>query len=343
MTQQTKREIMIKPQDIEFHTPTKADYLQAETNFFGFTIPEERLMGSVYTVTRKGLGVTSSDVVIFGSLAECRSESLYLDNRQHLPAPERLSDYSLPSGLNVKAFNPREYRVDYVGFDDTEIHFDFKGLMEPFDIHDPSHSPMVTQESYDRNKDSGFGSGYGGHFDLTGHVTGRLKLRGKEYKIDCVETMDHSWGARPEIDMPPIGWMHAHFGKDLAFHWIHACDFSKPVGSQVKLAHGYVMEKGEVYGLTDLNARIVRNGVVTSALEVTATDKRGKTWQLYGTAEVGSPWVCYVSTSLYVAMVRWTLPNGRVGYGITQENQSLQSLVRAHGKRWTDRVSRVAS
>ena len=38
---------MIKPHDIEFHTPTNADYLQAETNFFGFTIPEERLMGSV--------------------------------------------------------------------------------------------------------------------------------------------------------------------------------------------------------------------------------------------------------------------------------------------------------
>ena len=334
---------MIKPEDIEFHTPANADYLYAETNYFGFTIPEERLMGSVYVVNRKGLGVTSADVVIFGSLADCRSESLYIDNRQHLPAPERLSDCKLASGLEVKAFNPRDYRVKYTGFEDTALHFDFKGIMEPFDIHDPNHSPMVSRESYDRHADSGFGSGYGGHFDLTGHLTGSLRLRGKEYKIDCIETMDHSWGPRPEIDMPPIGWMHAHFGKDLVIHWIHACDFSKPVGCQIKLAHGYVVENGEVYGLTSLNARIVRSGVVTTGFEVMATDKRGKTWNLFGTAEVGSPWICYISTAVYVAMVRWSLPDGRVGYGITQENQSLQGLVRARGKRWTDQVSRVTS
>lgn len=33
---------MIKDSDIEFHTPENADYLWAETNYFGFSIPEEK-------------------------------------------------------------------------------------------------------------------------------------------------------------------------------------------------------------------------------------------------------------------------------------------------------------
>jgi hypothetical protein len=334
---------MIKPEDIEFHHPANADYLYAETNYFCFTIPEERLMASVYTVTRKGLGVTAVDVVVYGALVDCRSECLYIDNRQHLPAPEKLSDYHVPTGLNVRALSPRNYRVDYVGLEDTEIHFDFKGLMEPFDIHDPDHSPKAAPRDYDRNAASGFGSGYGGHFDLTGHISGTFKLRGKEYPIDCVETMDHSWGARPEINMAPIGWMHAHFGKDLALHWIHGCDFTKPVGSQHVLAHGYAMENGKVYGLTDLKVRTVRAGVIMSAMEIEATDKRGKVWKMYGTAEIGAPWVCYISTMLYAAMMRWTLADGRVGYGMSQENQSLQDLTRRRGKRWTDAASHISS
>ncbi len=334
---------MIKQEDIDFHTPENADYLWAETNYFSFIIPEEQLFGSVYMVFRKGIGVMSADVAIHGALVDNRAECLYIDNRQHLPAPEKLSDFETPSGLKVKVDNPRDYRIDYVGFDDTEVHFDFRGLMEPFDIHDPKHSPNAQADEHDQAEGSGFGTGYGGHFDLTGKITGNLKLRGKDYTIDCVETMDHSWGPRPEIDMLGIGWMHAHFGEDLAIHWIVLCDYEKPVGEQQTFAHGYVLEDGKVYGLKDVKLRTVRTGVVTCAHEFEATDVRGKTWRMYGSAEVGAPWVCYISTMVYISMMRWTLPDGRVGHGVSQENQSLQGLNRQRGKIWTDQQSKITS
>ena len=334
---------MIKPEDIEYHTPPTADYLWAETNYFSITIPEHQLLISVYTVSRKGIGVMSADVAIHGALVDNRAECLYVDNRQHLPAPERLSDTCTPTGLRVRAHNPRDYRIDYLGFEDTELHVDFKGLMEPFDIHDPAHSPKAVHEKDAQAAGSGFGTGYGGHFDLTGHITGTLKLRGKEYAIDCVETMDHSWGPRPEIDMPSIGWMHAHFSKDLALHWIVLCDYQKPVGQQQTLAHGYVMENGTAYGLTDLKLRTVRAGVISCGMDVEATDVRGKVWRLYGSAQVGAPWVCYVSTMVYIAMMRWTLADGRVGYGVTQENHALQLLNRQRGKLWTDQQSKITT
>ncbi|CDM25273.1 hypothetical protein BN940_14141 [Castellaniella defragrans 65Phen] len=334
---------MIKQEDIEFHTPAGADYLWAETNYFSISIPEERLLASVYVVHRKGLGVMSADVAIHGALVDTRAECLYVDNHQHLPAPERLSDVRTPTGLRIQAFSPRDYRIDYAGFDDTGIHVDFKGLMEPFDIHDPAHSPKATTDAVKRIEGSGFGTGYGGHFDLTGRITGTLKVRGKEYPVDCIETMDHSWGPRPETHMPGIGWQHAHFGEDLALHWIVLCDYEKPVGRQQTLAHGYVLDQGEVYGLTDLKLRTVRTGVVTCAHEFEATDVRGKTWRMYGSAEVGAPWVCYVSTMVYIALMRWTLPDGRVGHGVSQENQSVQSLNRQRGKHWTEPSSKITS
>jgi len=334
---------MIKPEDLEFHTPPDADHTHAETNYFCVTIPEERLMASVYTVTRKALGVTLADVVVFGALVDNRAECLYLDTQQHLPAPAQLSDYSLPNGLSVRAQSPRDYSVDYRGYDGMELHFEFKGLMEPFDIHDPEHSPKAAKSLDAQHAGSGLGAGYGGHFDLTGHATGTLTLAGKTYRIDCVETMDHSWGPRPELGVHSMGWMHAHFGKDLAFHWIHSWDLDKPAGSEQTLAHGYVLENGEVHGLTDLKLRTTRAGVVMTAMEVELTDKRGKVWRLHGSAEIGAPWIPYTCTMLYAALMRWTLPDGRVGHGMAQENQSLQALTRRRGRRATQAQSHITS
>ena len=38
---------------------------------------------------------------------------------------------------------PRDYRIDYVGSDGTEIHVDYVGIMQPFDIHDRDENPLA--------------------------------------------------------------------------------------------------------------------------------------------------------------------------------------------------------
>lgn len=325
---------MVTDQDTEFHNPHDADHRYAETNWFCFYIPQEKIMGIVYTVARRGVGVQSCDVSLYGALVDNRVETLYLDSQMALPCPPSLKEYTTANGLYVKAHSIRDYTVSYRGYDDTEIDFDFKGLMEPFDIHDKSHSPMAKDSVYEQHAGAGMGSGYGGHFDLTGHFRGRLKFRGVEYPIDCVETMDHSWGIRAEIFVPTMGWSHCHFGPDFAIKWINHWDPTLPVDQQQKLAHGYVMENGQVYGLTDLKLVTHRLGSVIHAVEVTATDKRGKVWTAHGAAECGGPWVCYVASNLYVAQCRWTLNDGRVGYGLASEINSMQALTRQHGRRW---------
>lgn len=325
---------MILQEDIEYHVPADITYKFAETNYFIVMIPEERILATFYTVTRKSVGVCLVDVAIFGCLSDNRGEMLYLDSQQQLPAPERLSQFETPNGLKVQAFSPSEYRLDYVGFDDTEAHLDIVGLTEPFDINDPRHSPHAKATAEARAAASGLGKAYSNHFDLTCRVTGVLKVRGKSYPVDCVSTMDHSWGDRCEVGLRSMAWTNANFGEDYGLHWINNLDFTKPAGEQESLAHGYVFEHGELFGLTDLTLKTNRLGSIAVAIDAVATDVRGKRHVLYGTPLVGAPWSCYTGTMLYVAMSRWMTDGGRIGYGLNMENHPLDMMARLRGRRW---------
>src|SRR5690606_15901123 len=151
---------MISDSDIDFHNPEDADHTYAETNWFCFYIPEEKIMGIVYTVARRGVGVQSCDVSLYGALVDNRVETLYLDSQMALPCPPRLSEYETANGLYVKAHSIRDYTVRYRGYDGMEIDFDFHGLMEPFDIHDKNHSPLARDSVTEQHAGAGMGSGY---------------------------------------------------------------------------------------------------------------------------------------------------------------------------------------
>ena len=47
---------MINDNDMYFHTPTSDHYSWAETNYFGFYIPEENILVGVYAQPRANLG-----------------------------------------------------------------------------------------------------------------------------------------------------------------------------------------------------------------------------------------------------------------------------------------------
>ncbi len=251
-------------------------------------------MITFYTLFRKGIGVMLSDIAVYGAFTDNRAEVLYLDTQQQLPACDRLSDYAAANGLSIKAHNLRDYRIDYVGFDDTEAHLDFRGLHAPFDINDPEHSPKAVADVSKRAAAAGQGEAYANHFDLTGRITGTLRLRGTTYPVDCIETMDHSWGRRPEVGLRTLGWMHAHFGEDLALHWINHFDLEKKTDAAHSLAHGYVLENGRITGLADLKLRVTRHGTLPIAIEAEATDANGLTSRK-STRSIWSP-ACAIST-----------------------------------------------
>jgi len=81
---------VIKPEDIEFHTPRDAGHTWSETNFFCASIPEKRLMITFYTLFRKGIGVMLSDIAVYGAFTDNRAEVLYRAGQRDCLLRQRL-------------------------------------------------------------------------------------------------------------------------------------------------------------------------------------------------------------------------------------------------------------
>jgi len=326
---------MITASDLEYHTPPNANYKWAETYIFPIAIPEEHLLVMVYVAARPVLGVMLNEIYFIGSLTDNRAELLYVDSQVHLPAPERFSNIDSPSGLKIRSVKPpREFRIDYEGYDNTEIHVDWNGIMNPFDIHDPAHTPHAVGTEEEKIANSGCAKAWKGHFDMTGRVTGTVKVRGKEFNVNSLERMDHSWGERGELELPAMDSISAQFDENLAFHLITHVDLDAPNGQDQKLAHGYVLEDGTQYGVMELDIASTRLGSTITSMQLKVTDVRGKVYQLSAMADVGAPWNIY-ATTCYTALMRWILGD-RVGYGVVMEVLPIPATTQRRGRRWND-------
>lgn len=316
---------MISPYDVGFHTPEDVPYDWAETMYFSIYIPEPNITAWVYTVARPGIGAMVADIEVFDCVARTTLEARYFDFQQHLPLPEKFQDFTLLNGLRLSTSNePKDYHIFYQGTDDTEFDWKITGLMEPFDINDRSMDPLA---SGDPNK-SGFGSAYANHFDMTAHVEGKAKIRGVSYDVNCVSTMDHSWGPRNERGMSPMGWINGNFGKDLAFSSIWKFDQFKQDWQQFELAHGYVLCDGVVSGLVRGKMRAIgRQGAFPTGYETVLIDLNGKEYYFTGSVVTQTPWACYSNIMAINSTIAWYYgAENREGSGAAQENWPLDRL-----------------
>lgn len=303
---------MITPDDVQFHLPSGADHTWAETNFFAFYVPERNLCGSVYVVTRKALGSTLADISLFDRISVDRKDCLLVDSQQHLPAPDRLSDYTLPNGLTVRAVRPpRDYEITYDGPGETRFDLRFEALMDPFDLH---------ADEATNGGDASSIAAYTGHFDMTGRIRGTIVVGGEPIEVDCVDTMDHSWGPRPEHGHPDIVWMHAHFGEERAFHAILVQHPERDEQERYEFIRGYALVEGEVVPMQDVQLRANRAAGMGTGMEVLATGTNGLQLHLRGAAVAATNVGWYSCMEINYALHRWMDERGRVGYGCVQES-----------------------
>ncbi|WP_295638433.1 hypothetical protein [uncultured Methylibium sp.] len=330
---------MIKDQDAEFHV-TDSDPTWAETNFFGFFNAEHKLNVGVYALFRPNLGVVSSTICMNSGRAVTPWEADFCDLRSAMPipTPRSLLDYKLLNTLHVRCLEPN--RVWHIGYDDqqgTRIDVRYEALMPAFDIHDPEIDPMCGSEG-EAGKFA-WGTAYNGHFDQTGHFKGSVAIRGREVPIDCVSTMDHSWGARPERGKPNMSWLHAHFSKDLAVHGIFGFDQTRN-GVELWLAHGYVMERGRIVGLKAGTGQVERpQERYPEQLQLQVTDAKDRVWKLRGRALTTFPWQCWPNMISFNSLCAWEM-NGLKGHGEVQDFFELPQLNALNSVESTRRPSR---
>jgi hypothetical protein len=328
---------MIKPEDVEFHETDAGDPTWAETNYFGFYSAEHQLNCGVYALFRPNLGVVQTTICINSqddAIQPWRAD--YADYRGHCPIPEprSLANYTLASGLSVRSLKPNmDWEVRYDDGNGTTIDVVWRGLMEPFDIRDPAMDPMVAQ----KEGDFAWGTAYNGHFDLTGHVEGEVVVRGTRYPIDCVSTMDHSWGPRAERGAPNMSWLHAHFSRDYAVHAIFTFDQNAPGGGQeLSLSHGYALDGGGLFGLKAGSGTTVRDDdlcPVTIDLEV--TDIRNEVHVLHGVPTSRFAWQCWPNMVGFNPLAKWTSDRfvGGVGYGEVMDFYEINGLTGVNAAR----------
>lgn len=320
---------MITAEQLEYQTADDADHDWAESYFFPIPLPDAGLLAHVYAVSRPVLGSMFNDVYVYGGLCSSRAQLLHHNSRQHLPAPARWSHVNSAFGLSIEATDaPRDYRIDYEGPDGTELHVEWTGLMDPFDIHDPAHSPNAGATASERQARSSAGDAYRGHFDMTGRVTGTLVVGGRSHRVDALERMDRSWGRRTE-DVSAMNTLNANFGDDLAIHLRAPRPLQGDASLPTPVSHGYVYDRGEVYGVMSGEYRLTRMNFAVVGVEARIQDVRGKEFELFGHAQVGAPWTAYAGTVTWNCMITWQL-NGRRGHGIVMESTPLGHGIAHH-------------
>jgi hypothetical protein len=308
---------VIRAEDVEFHETDADDPTWAETNYFGFYNAEHALNVGVYALYRPNLGVVHSTICMNSqpdAIQPWRAD--YADYRGHCPIPEprSLATYALANGLSVRTLKPNmDWEVRYDDGRGTTIDVVWRALMEPYDIRDPDMDPMVAR----KEGDFAWGTAYNGHFDLTGHVEGEVVVRGRRYPIDCVSTMDHSWGPRTERGAPNMSWLHAHFSRDYAVHAIFTFD-QDAGGQELSLSHGYALQDGSVYGLKAGRGTTKRDDDMCPAtIDLEVTDIRDQVHVLHGVPTSRFAWQCWPNMVGFNPLARWTSDQapGATGYG----------------------------
>jgi len=334
---------VITDADADFHEPTSDGQTWAETNFFGCYVPGATpdaapLNIGVYALFRPNAGVVISTVHINSRFVDQPWQGDFWDAQHHLaiPEPRTLRDYTLANGLSVKTIEPnRVWDIAYSNGRNVDLHFRYTALMPAYDISDPAQDPITAVQQADTS--FAWGAAYKGHFDQTGHFEGELTLRGQTHVIDCVSTMDHSWGLRDEHQGHNMTWLHAHFSKDFAIHGIFDLDHTAgpDTPTEGEVTHGYVLDHGEVYGIRAGRNRVIRQGFYAKALEIEVEDVRGRTHHLTGFGRTSFPWQAGPGTVGYNVLAEWRLradPDAR-GWGEIQEFVGPQFLTDLYSAR----------
>jgi hypothetical protein len=317
---------MIRPEDARLHTPSSPSRSWAETNYWGFHIPGTDYLVTIYALFRTNLNVVQTMVVINSRRAQAVWEGDYWDFQAHVPmGPDLdLTNYSLESGLTVRAIEPNQhYEVRFDDGEGTSIEFTFRGLMPPFDIHDPEMDPLAGEA---------WGDAYNGHFDQTGVFTGTVTLRGHAMPFECVSTWDHSWGIRPERHRSSLSWLHAHFSADYAIHAMLAYDVADRA-TTMTLTHGYVMDHGKAYGMRAGSGTTEHDGWYPSVKDITLTDVRGKEYRLRGTGRTTFPLHAWPNIMFFNALMDWTDQDGNTAVGETMDFYGIADLTDQQAKR----------
>lgn len=306
---------MIHSHDTEFHPRDTTDRIWTETTYLAFCVPEAALHGTLYVLARPNLGVAMSSVVITRGYTRKPYEAEFCDPQIHLPCPSSYREFKLENGLAVTAKSLTDWRFSYEHtLGSCQFELNLRGLHHPYDPMDANENPLHHDGA---NVDPRFGDAWSnGHFDLKGHITGKLVLRGNEYSVDCYEGMDRSWGPRNETPNRASSYISINFGEELAI-WV-TMPLNITSNGEVEydgIKTGFVCRHGKVTPIVKAAVKARTVDMLTLNDHVILTDANGETYEIHGGA-IGTRPMGSINPSIaaFQSLMRYHW-NGKVGYG----------------------------
>jgi hypothetical protein len=284
-----------------------------ETQYFGFSIPEEKIHAIGYMWHHPNLHVVSGGVVVFQGFKVLQIAAELSDVRIFMSddvLKDNLHDYRLANGYGVKVVEP--LKRHHMTYSDP-------ARKNAVDIHYEALQPPVMY-------------GNGKHFEQALHARGELVLRGKRYEVDCFNVRDRSWAKPRQEDhmpLPPGSWMTGVFNKDFSFN----CNILEQVQHNPELkGHfdlppentvlgGWIQRDGKVSHIVRGTKRTTGRDPHTylpKSIEFEVTDDLGRTIQVRGTLVAGCPMTVWPNIYFPLCLARWEC-EGMVAYGDFQE------------------------
>lgn len=285
-----------------------------ETQYFGFSVPEEQIHAATYLWHHPNLGVVSGGVFVVQGLKTHALQSEIFDWRNFMSddvLADDLWDYRFDNGYHVQTIEPlKRHRVRYV--DDTRqnaLDIETEALMEP----------MLVQT--------------GMHFEQAMRVRGEVTLRGKTYEVDCAHVRDRSWGqARSEqhVPSPPMDWMTGVFDDDFTFgctaydhpdlnpDWKGHLEV--PGGDPSK--GGWIYRDGTLVPVVTTRKRMHHDyrTMMPTMVEMVLTDATGRDYDIRGEVTAANRYGLWPNVDAWLCLVRWEC-GGQVCHGDLQEVQ----------------------
>ena len=301
---------------------TKPGDSLTETQYFGFSIPEQNIYCFAYFWLHPNLDVVSGGLFACQGLKRNHMQAELFDIHAYVSRKRVITDdlrsFRFPNGYQVEVLQPgRSMRIRY----------EDKARSNALDVTATAIMPVAMRGN---NK----------HFEQAMKMEGELLLRGSRHRIDGYNVRDRSWGElRPEETqaLPPMTWMTGTFGDDFAFNcnafdhpeldppW--AAHFSLPADRAFN--DGWVYVDGELLRVKYAR-KITHRDPATGQPQrhhIEMIDVRDRRYVIEGQITAGLPWAGWPNMITHLNLTRWTC-NGREGWGDTQEVQ------------WSDYVSR---
>jgi hypothetical protein len=262
-------EMLLTQADDGFHPG--GDIWQTEGSWWSFNVPERRIGGWIYHLTRLGQGVASGGVWVWDDKsASCFEAPYYLNHyhQQFAAGSHDLNDFCWPDGTCLQTIKPLEkYRLAFEDRDLIALELDYQALTVPYvSAAGEPRKPFRLEQPC--------------------RVTGDLRLHGEHIVVDCIGMRDHSWGIRREGTLAPTPLAEQNLADAASRSVIYLFGTaSAQAGFFVMATHGYLMRDGVRRDLARIEQIVTRDPASgqIAAIIVTGSDDTGREFAATGT------------------------------------------------------------